>query len=66
MLYVSVITFVFLMNGSIPLYYEISVEASYPISEGLVTLTITWLMSVFGLVFLFVFMIPEIGKILVY
>ena len=62
MLYVNVISSFILTNAAIPLYYEITVEAAYPIAEGLVTLTITWLMNMCGLVFLFVFMIPELGE----
>ncbi|XP_072048091.1 solute carrier family 49 member 4 homolog [Amphiura filiformis] len=61
MLYVCIICLFFFMNGAIPVYYEITVEASYPIAEGIITLTITWLMNVFGLVFLCVFMVPDIG-----
>ncbi len=52
----------FLFNGAVPVYYEITAEASYPIAEGTVTLTITWLMNLFGLVFLCVFMIPNVGR----
>ena len=62
MLYVTITMLFFLINGGTPVYYEIAVEASYPIAEGIVTLTITWLMNLFGLVFLCVFMIPNIGK----
>ncbi len=52
----------FLFNGTTPVYFEMAVEASYPIAEGTVTLTITWLFNLFGFVFLCVFMIPNIGK----
>ena len=62
MLYVCIICLFVVITGTIPLYYEITVEAAYPVAEGIVTLTITWLTNAFGLVFLCVFMIPGIGE----
>ena len=50
-------------NAAVPLFYELAVEASYPIGEGLVTMLVTVGMNVGVLIFLFLPNIPDIGTI---
>ncbi|CAH1264533.1 DIRC2 [Branchiostoma lanceolatum] len=47
--------------GCIPLFYELGVEASYPIAEGITSGVLTWSNNLFGLLFLLAFYIPNIG-----
>ncbi|XP_078594876.1 solute carrier family 49 member 4 homolog [Branchiostoma floridae x Branchiostoma japonicum] len=47
--------------GCIPLFYELGVEASYPIAEGITSGVLTWSNNFFGLLFLLAFYIPNIG-----
>ena len=44
--------------GSIPLFFEVVCESTYPIAEGVTNGFLTWLNNVVGLVFLLVVMIP--------
>ena len=41
-------------NATIPLFYELSCEASYPVAEGVTGGFYTLVMNLFGLVFLFI------------
>ena len=41
-------------NATIPLYYELSCEASYPVAEGVTGGFYTLVMNLFGTVFLFI------------
>ncbi|XP_071157380.1 solute carrier family 49 member 4 homolog isoform X1 [Mytilus edulis] len=60
-LYISSIAGGIFLNGTIPLFYELSCETSYPISEGITGAFSTMLDSIFGVLFLFVLQIPNIG-----
>ena len=61
-LYSCNILFAFLINGTIPIYYEITVEGVYPVAEGITTGVLSWLNAFTGIIFLFVMAIPSIGK----
>ncbi|XP_006815222.1 solute carrier family 49 member 4 homolog [Saccoglossus kowalevskii] len=60
-LYVSLISLGFLLTASVPLIYELTVENSYPIAEGITTIVLTWLNNFFCLLFLVILMIPSVG-----
>ena len=51
-----------LVNGTIPLFYELGVESAYPIAEGLTTSVLTLINNFWCLVFLFVPSIPGLGS----
>ncbi|XP_070536562.1 solute carrier family 49 member 4 homolog isoform X2 [Ptychodera flava] len=59
MLYASMIAIAVFINGTIPLFYEGAVEATYPIAEGITTTTLTWLNNFFALLFLLILTIPS-------
>jgi hypothetical protein len=61
-LYMSCIIGCIFLNGGIPLFYELSCEASYPIAEGITGAFLTLLNNIFGVVFLLALQIPNIGK----
>ena len=44
--------------GAIPLFFEIVCESTFPVAEGVTNGFLIWVMSVVGLVFLLVVMIP--------
>jgi len=48
-------------NAVVPLYYELAVEATFPVSESLTTSVLTLINNFGCLVFLLVQTIPEIG-----
>ena len=50
------------MNGPIPLFYEMAIEANYPISENVTSGMLSLAFNVFPLLFLAVFFIPNVGK----
>ncbi|KAL3836655.1 hypothetical protein ACJMK2_022077, partial [Sinanodonta woodiana] len=59
-LYAScILSFVF-VNGGIPLFYEMSCEASYPVAEGVTGGFLTLANNLFGIMFLFMLLIPGI------
>jgi len=60
-LYVSSITGTLFCNSTIPLFYEMAVEAVYPIAEGLSTAVLTTLNNIGCLLFLLVQNVPHIG-----
>ncbi|XP_033733340.1 solute carrier family 49 member 4 homolog isoform X2 [Pecten maximus] len=60
-LYASSIMGGMFLNGTIPLFYELACEASYPVSEGLAGGFMTWLNNLFGIMFLMALLIPGIG-----
>ena len=62
-LYISSIAGGIFLNGTIPLFYELSCETSYPIAEGITGAFSTILDSMFGVLFLFILQIPHIGKV---
>lgn len=49
------------LNGAIPLFYELGAESAYPVSEGVTGGFLTWLNNLFGIMFLFMLQIPNIG-----
>lgn len=48
------------LNGAIPLFFELSVEASYPVAEGINTCFMTFSNNIYCLIFLTLPMIPGI------
>eukprot|EP00042_Codosiga_hollandica_P026034 m.120030 g.120030 ORF g.120030 m.120030 type:complete len:472 (-) comp52074_c0_seq2:819-2234(-) len=62
-LYTSSIAGGFFLNGAIPLFYELGVETTYPIAEGITTGVLTSLNNVAGLIFLAIPEIPNLGNI---
>eukprot|EP00118_Oscarella_pearsei_P010739 m.67741 g.67741 ORF g.67741 m.67741 type:complete len:95 (+) comp35468_c0_seq18:1926-2210(+) len=50
------------MNGSIPLFYELAVERTYPIAEGTTTGVMTLMNNVAALVFLLLPMIKVLER----
>jgi hypothetical protein len=63
-LYVSCIAGSVMVNGAIPLFFEMTCETSYPIGEGVTTGLLTLLLNLSGSIFLGVSQIPGIGRIL--
>lgn len=61
-LYKSSILGGFFVSGTIPLFYELTVESTYPVAEGVTTGALTLINNSFTVIFLFVLMIPEVGK----
>ncbi|XP_066951454.1 solute carrier family 49 member 4 homolog isoform X2 [Macrobrachium rosenbergii] len=59
--YVSIIFGMSLNGATIPLFTELAVEFAYPCSELVVAGFFTFGMNVIGTVFLFLFLIPNIG-----
>ncbi|XP_067687606.1 solute carrier family 49 member 4 homolog [Haliotis asinina] len=62
-LYISSILVGVFINGSIPLFYELGCEASYPIAEGVTAGMLTSMNNLAGIIFLSVLMIPHIGVV---
>ena len=61
-LYVSVIGIAIIINSTVPLYFEVTVEGTYPVSEGITTMIMTWLNNFVGLVFLLIMLDQSVGK----
>ncbi|XP_060551826.1 solute carrier family 49 member 4 homolog isoform X2 [Ruditapes philippinarum] len=61
-LYAACILIGILINGGIPLFYEIACEASYPVAEGVTGGFLTLINNIIGICFLFVMLIPNIGQ----
>ena len=61
-LYASCILIGLFINGAIPLFYEISCEASYPVAEGVTGGFLTLINNLVGIMFLFIMLIKSIGK----
>jgi len=61
-LYISIILNGLFVNSTIPLFYELAIEVTYPIAEGSTTGLLTTLNNVGCLVFLFVPDIPNVGN----
>ncbi|XP_072029148.1 solute carrier family 49 member 4-like [Amphiura filiformis] len=59
--YVSLIVLAVIIRTTIPLYFEITVEGTYPVAEGITAMIMTWLNNLYGLIFLLVFLSPSIG-----
>ena len=52
----------FFVSGTIPLFYELSVESTYPIAEGVTTGLLTIINNSFTVIFLLVLMVPGVGE----
>lgn len=63
-LYVSAILGGCFVNGSIPLFYELTVESTYPIAEGIPMAVVTTSNHLASLLFLGFGMIPGLGETL--
>ncbi|ESN93457.1 hypothetical protein HELRODRAFT_194103 [Helobdella robusta] len=50
-------------NGAVPLYYELAIESTYPISEICITTVMTFVYNFIPLFFLFIFFIPNVGTL---
>ena len=50
-------------NATIPLFYEVSCEALYPVPEGITGVFYTLMMNLFGILFLFMLVIENIGVV---
>lgn len=51
----------FFVSGTIPLFYELTVESTYPVAEGVTTGLLTLINNFFTVIFLIVMMIPDVG-----
>ena len=60
-LYASVILQGICVNGPIPLFYEMAIEANYPISENVTSGMLSVSYNLSPLLFLAVFFIPKLG-----
>ncbi|XP_071103141.1 solute carrier family 49 member 4 homolog [Haliotis cracherodii] len=60
-LYLSCIMMGVFINGSVPLFYELGCEASYPVAEGVTAGVLTIANNLTGVFFLSVLQIPRIG-----
>lgn len=60
-LYAAIILATLLLTASVPLYYEMACEVTYPVAEGITNFVLTLVNNIGGLVFLLVGMIPHIG-----
>ncbi|XP_066922547.1 solute carrier family 49 member 4-like [Clytia hemisphaerica] len=49
------------LNGSIPLFFELAVESSYPVAEGINTGAMTFSNNIYCLIFLSLPLIPNLG-----
>lgn len=49
------------INGSLPLFFELAVESSYPVAEGINTGAMTFSKNIFGVIFLSLPLIPNVG-----
>jgi len=49
------------LNGSIPLFFELAVESSYPVAEGINTGAMTLSNNIYCLIFLSLPLIPKVG-----
>ncbi|KAJ7390831.1 Solute carrier 49 member 4 [Desmophyllum pertusum] len=62
-LYKSSILGGFFVSGTIPLFYELTVESTYPVAEGITTGALTLINNSFTVIFLLILMIPGVGTI---
>ena len=49
-------------NGAVPLYYELGIEATYPVAEICITTIMTFVYNLIPLFFLIIFFIPNVGE----
>lgn len=62
-LYKSSILGGFFVSGTIPLFYELTVESTYPIAEGITTGLLTLINNSFTVIFLIILMVPGVGTV---
>ena len=62
MLYVSVIVSGACIYASTPLMYELGSELAYPVQEGIVGLTLSFVNTGVAIIFLLLLEIPSLGK----
>ncbi|KAL4235023.1 Solute carrier 49 member 4 [Mactra antiquata] len=62
-LYVSCILLGIFINGTTPLFYEMCVEASYPVAEGVTGGWYTLINNVYGIIFLSLVSVPSMGTL---
>lgn len=60
-IYISTIIGGMLINGSLPLVFEMGSELAFPVSEAVVGGLLTCLINLSGIIFLLVLLIPDIG-----
>ena len=48
-------------NGAIPLFYELAIEATYPVTEVCISTVMTLVYNTLPLLFLVIFLIPNVG-----
>ena len=69
-LYTTCIVQGFFLNGAIPLYFELAMESTYPITETMTSGIMNLTYNIIPLFFVLVFLIPNVGefssKLLVY
>jgi len=63
LLYVTVITSTSINFACAPLFFELTVEIAYPVNESLVGGFLAGVTNFVGIVFLFIFFIPNIGSV---
>ncbi|XP_038058043.1 solute carrier family 49 member 4 homolog isoform X2 [Patiria miniata] len=61
-LYAACILYGFLVNATVPIFYEMAVEGMYPVAEGITTMVIVLLNQSSGLVYISIKMIPGVGS----
>ena len=61
-LYAAIVLATLLLNASVPLYYEMACEVTYPVAEGITNFVLTLVNNIGGLLFLLISMIPHLGK----
>ena len=61
-LYKSSILGGFFVSGTIPLFYELTVESTYPVAEGVTTGILTLINNTFTVAFLVILTIPSVGE----
>jgi len=51
------------MGASVPLFFELACEVTYPVAEGVTNLVLTLVNNIAGLIFLLIPLIPNIGML---
>ena len=62
-MYVSAIFGGFFISGTIPIFYELTIEQTYPVAEGITTGLLTLINNIVTVIFLAVLVIPKVGKL---
>ncbi|XP_072020389.1 solute carrier family 49 member 4-like [Amphiura filiformis] len=60
-IYVTALTYGFLLNSTRPIYLEMICEGVYPVAEGITVGLLNWMNNCIGLTFLSGMLIPDIG-----